>query len=1022
MNLMLEQIADLARSKLLAPKWLLAPSIRAGNQWLEQIVRSGSPVVGFQVMTLPHLARELAMGRLATEKLAKLPSFAGTLLMDRLLGEHAGEYLKQSENSAGLAGAVLTAIEQIRLAAVGTADLDRISFEVQGKGGDLRQLLEAYEAELKHLSVIDHAGILHLAIEQLQSNARTLPADLLLIEPDSVEPLGLEAKLLELFPESVRHQVPGSTPIEPATNIKRLCFLTQPTEATAPLDTEDVDLFTAVGEVNEVREVLRRLLSGKTPLDHAEVLHTDYATYVPLIYEIAAGLAAEHQSETESGLSVPVTFAEGIPAHFGRPGRALSAWLHWMREDFDQMLLVRMLHEGLLKLEGENISRSGATSVLRVLAIGSSAERYLVKIDQRIEVLNQKIRSAQTNQTEEDYPGRGEHYEREKANLIAVRDLVERLLTLSQVETGIDLLESAASFLRELTYGQTETDNYARDGLLTDIEAMRHWLPQLGQPTKAQMTAHLETLAERKRILGSGPRPGKLHVAHVLTGGHSGREKTFVLGLDDGRFPGHVTQDPILLDSEREQLSESLLRGGELVERSVQDFIRTLTRTGPHLTLSYPCWDLADDRERFPSPLFLAAYRINTGDQQADQEEVQHALQPACSFVDQNHWLDETEWWLSKLCGEEQVTDAQESLFTRYDHLASGQRAANARLGEKLTAYDGYVPAAGSNLDPRTSDKPVSASGLETAGRCALSYFFRYGLGIYPLEELEADPDRWLDPLEFGSLLHELFEIFLKTLATDKKLPNSKRDLDLLLGELGKIIEVYRDRIPPPSEAAFLRQQEELQTACRIFLDVETDYCRTHHPEEFEASIGLPPDGSGTPLDQLEPAEIHLPGGGSFRTRGRIDRIDRMEENRFSICDYKTGGTYKFDKQAPFQHGRVVQNALYMAMIEPILKEHYGADAQAVEFNYFFPSQRVWGRRIGWTREELSEGLPTIDLLCQLIAKGTFLPSDKSKDCEYCDYNRACGGNKDLAAASKAKIDNEDNQELVPLRLLRRSK
>ena len=551
---------------------------------------------------------------------------------------------------------------------------------------------------------------------------------------------------------------------------------------------------------------------------------------------------------------------------------------------------------------------------------------------------------------------------------------------------------------------------------------MTRWLPQLGEPTKAQMAAQLESLAERKRILGSGPRPGKLHVAHVLTGGHSGRRQTFVLGLDDGRFPGHATQDPILLDSEREQLSEALARSGEVVERSVQDFIRTLSRTGPQLTLSYPCWDLADDRERFPSPLFLAAYRINTGRNEADQEEVQAALHPPCSFVGTDTVLDETEWWLAQLCGPRLIKDGEKSLFTRYSHLGSGRLAAAARQGETFTEYDGCVPQAGLALDPRTAGATVSASGLETAGACPLRYFFRYGLGIKRLEELEVDPDRWLDPLDFGSLLHEVFEAFLTDLVAAGKMPDRKSDQQPLLAALEKRIAIYRDRVPPPSEAAFLRQRQELETAARVFLDVETDYCRTHRPEVFEAAVGLPPDGPGTRLDQLEPAEIHLPGGGSFHTRGRIDRIDQMAENRFSICDYKTGSTYKFNKQSPFQQGRVVQNALYMAMIEPILKEHYGPASEAAEFNYFFPSQKVWGRRIGWTREELAEGLPTIDRLCQLIATGAFVPTDNEKDCGYCDYAAACGDTKALTVASKTKIHHKDNPLLVPIRELRPKK
>ena len=1017
MNPLIAELSRIAKQHPLAPKWLLAPSIRAGNQWLEQVVRSGVPAVGFSVMTLPHLARELATTRLAAEGIAKLPDFAATLLVDRLL-EAEGDYLKPGDSSAGLANAVLKAIEQLRLADAGTADLDRISFEVQGKGGDLRRLLETYENALQELSVTDSGGILRLAIDQMQSDQATLPDGLILIETDCIEPLGLEQRLLDLFPTSTRQQIPHHPADIPTTNIERLAALAHPADAGSPTADAEVDLFMAVGEVNEVREVIRRLLSGGTPLDHAELLHTDYATYVPLIYELTSGLAASHQADEEDALSVPVTFAEGIPAHYGRPGRALAAWLHWMREDFDQVLLVRMVHEGLLTINGEGASRSGVSSTLRTLAIGSSADRYLAKIDEQLQKTEQQIVRSDAADLDTGTP---QHLQRQEANLAALRQLVDLLLMLSQVETGAELLASAAAFLSELAYGQTELDNYARDGLLSDIHAMRRWLPQLGTPSKAQMTAHLETLAQRKRILGSGPRPGKLHVAHVLSGGHSGRRETFVLGLDDGRFPGHPMQDPILLDSERQQLSEALLRSGEVVERSIEDFIRNLTRTGPHLTLSYPSWDLADDRERFPSPLFLSAYRITTGQQEADQETVERALSPPCSFVDHHHWLDETEWWLAQLNGPKPIEKPHASLFTRYPQLGRGQRATDARISDRLTAYDGFVPAAGTALDPRSSEKPVSASGLETAGRCPLSYFFRYGLGIYPLEELEADPDRWLDPLQFGSLLHEVFELFLKSLTEQEKLPDLARDLDMLLDTLGRLIENARDRIPPPSEAAFLRQQEELQTACRIFLDVETDYCQTHHPELFEASVGIAAEGPGTKLDQLEPAEIHLPGGGSLRTRGRIDRIDRVGENYFSICDYKTGGTYKFDKQSPFQQGRVVQNALYLAMIEPILKEHYGPEAEAIDFNYFFPSQRVWGRRIGWTREELAEGLPTIDLLCQLIAKGTFLPSNDAKDCEYCDYNRACGGRKDLATASQAKLNNAKNKELVPLRTLRGS-
>ena len=91
-NPLLGELAEIARTELLATKWLLAPSLRVGNQWLESVVRNGQPAVGFRVLTLSHLAMDLAAGDLAAgkfaaEKVSLLPEFAATLLMDHLLGE-----------------------------------------------------------------------------------------------------------------------------------------------------------------------------------------------------------------------------------------------------------------------------------------------------------------------------------------------------------------------------------------------------------------------------------------------------------------------------------------------------------------------------------------------------------------------------------------------------------------------------------------------------------------------------------------------------------------------------------------------------------------------------------------------------------------------------------------------------------------------------------------------------------------------------------------------------------------------
>ena len=104
-------------------------------------------------------------------------------------------------------------------------------------------------------------------------------------------------------------------------------------------------------------------------------------------------------------------------------------------------------------------------------------------------------------------------------------------------------------------------------------------------------------------------------------GGHSGRPYTFIVGLDDSRFPGAGSQDPLLLDGERHSISESLPTAASELEEKIDDFYRLLARLRGKVVLSFPGRDVSDDREKFPSPLLLAAYRVVSGNREGTQED-----------------------------------------------------------------------------------------------------------------------------------------------------------------------------------------------------------------------------------------------------------------------------------------------------------------------------------------------------------------------------------------------------------------
>ena len=88
-------------------------------------------------------------------------------------------------------------------------------------------------------------------------------------------------------------------------------------------------------------------------------------------------------------------------------------------------------------------------------------------------------------------------------------------------------------------------------------------------------------------------------------------------------------------------------------------------------------------------------------------------------------------------------------------------------------------------------------------------------------------------------------------------------------------------------------------------------------------------------------------------------------------------------------------------MVELALRRKVSPKAVVQSFNYFFPSARTWGERIAWTQKELAKGPKIIEQLCEVIANGTFLPTDVAKDCHYCDYKTVCGDVWSLAANSQ---------------------
>ena len=917
-------LSGVCSDNLLHLKWLLAPSHRVGHQWIEALVRNGQSVVNLRPTTVLRLAIDIVGFEMAEDGLTLASRSVGPLVVDATWDQLSSDgYLGRLAPSDDLSAVVCESLLSLRLAGASASDLDESYLESVAKAKDIIVLLNAYEEFLKAHALVDKADVLNRAIAKLKADPSVIKHETLILIPKDFDAAGLERQFLDALPDSHRIEIqhPAEKPESTAstTDIRLLASIGKSPEGIQPSNDGSVKLFRAVGEINEVREALRRCLSDKQPVDDVEILHTDAATYIPLIY----GTARRYFSEPDRPEGVPVTFADGIPANLSRPGRALVAWLRWIQEDYPQRLLVEMISEGLLDC-GDELSFGYLVRLLRPIAIGFGADKYLPKLVEQIKAMGKA--PPMVSADGDDNSAAVAAHERKLKGLKSLRKLTKQLLSLSQdmvSEPGSSTLEAAEKFLKTPARSISELDRYAAESLIEQVQDRRLWLDRLD--VAIDVGKWLANLPAQTSLLGSGPRPGHLHVAHIGSGGHSGRKRTFVMGLDDRRFPGAAMQDPILLDRERTSLSPELSTSAARLRHKIDDLTVMLSRLSGSVTLSWPCQDLSDDRETFPSSVLLSAYRLISGCHDADLELLNRALGPPASFAPTtpDEALDESERWLWRLSDVAiQGTNQSALVEALFPHLARGS-SAQLQRSNGFGSFNGYVPQAGKDLNPFAAESPVlSASGLETAGRCPLAFFFRNGLKLYAPDELEIDPDRWIDAAQFGSLMHDVFRRFMDELSGAGLRPQFERDHNRLAHILHEAVEQWREEVPPPNENAFRMQYWQLVRTSRIFLQEEEDFCQTSQPRFFEVALGMESVAGGSLLDDKEPSTVSLLSGKSIRARGWIDRVDESDAARYTIWDYKISSGYGYDQGDPFRQGRRVQSVLYLRMIEAALRKN----------------------------------------------------------------------------------------------------
>jgi ATP-dependent helicase/nuclease subunit B len=503
-----------------------------------------------------------------------------------------------------------------------------------------------------------------------------------------------------------------------------------------------------------------------------------------------------------------------------------------------------------------------------------------------------------------------------------------------------------------------------------------------------------------------------------------------VLGLDAVRFPGAALHDTLLGDDERRRLARdapfsAVPTAGERLGERRYALAALLARLRGPVTLSYSAWDAAEARTVAPAAEVLQSLRLRERDPTADYERLHRLLGTRASAVPRGTApLDAADVWLGSLAGAGVLLHGVDAVRAGFPGLDGGLRAAETRASAGFTAHHGRIverPA----VDPRgESGAVVSTSRLETLGTCPLRYLMRWVLEVRPPYETEFRADRWLTPLDRGSLLHDLYRRALEQQRTRGVSVSEAAFEDVALDALEIELGRWRERVPPPGEATFAVEAAQLADDVRAFVRMTRETGADWVALEYR--FGYPDRGPrALPAEEAtvprtpEPVLLELKDG-PLRISGRIDRIDRAEDGRLVVIDYKTGGAEAFGRRTRiFNRGRRLQHALYMEAVERLL-------GPVTRAEYHFPTQRGETQRAVYEADSLRWGTRIVNGLLNLAARGWFHPTVDAADCRFCDFNAVCRaqpGRKTgspLAAWSAAAV--ESLPELAVMRALMRER
>lgn len=479
------------------------------------------------------------------------------------------------------------------------------------------------------------------------------------------------------------------------------------------------------------------------------------------------------------------------------------------------------------------------------------------------------------------------------------------------------------------------------------------------------------TLADYQQLLEAGLSEAKVGIIppnadQVLVGD---MERTrlkdirvlFFAGVNDSVIPKRKGSGGILSEADRDFLEEQQVELAPNARETmyVQRFslYRNLTKPSDRLILSYA---KASGQGQALSPAYLISSicRLFPGIAVEDSSTagIREAEQPSMAqqfLLDgfytarsremPGEWKELLSWYLRSSSWETLCRQWIEQIYRAKPEDYIGKKAARALYSTTLEG---------------------STTQLERFAACAFAHFLQYGLEIQERQEYE------FKAVDMGNVIHQALEQFSKNL---KKYRLSWRELDeqtrdkLIDESVEEMIHDYGNTILESSERnryMILRVKRILRrTVWALQKQLQNG---KYEPNRFEISFSMEED--------LEAIHFRLSEDEKLRLRGRIDRVDRYEEEDIiyvKVIDYKSGST-SMDLIALY-YGLQLQLVVYMnAAVEWEQRNHPEKRVEPAGIFYYQVKDPMAEGSLEESEEELEQ-----KLLTQLRVNGLVRSDEK---------------------------------------------